>query len=271
MSIEDIIKRTGNSPITIERLVSDLRALGVEPGMALLVHSSLSKIGFVCGGAQAVVMALQEVIGDEGTLMMPSMSGDWSDPKPWEAPSVPESWWPVIREHWPAWDPALSQTREMGAIVDTFLKQHDVIRSQHPASSFAARGPNAQQLTCQHNLPDSMGDTSPLGILNKLDGHVLLLGVGYANNSSLHLAEYRSTYASKTTRTQGAAMLVDGKRIWVKYEQFALTDKDFVQVGEALESQTDHTTVGRIGLAESRLMRQRPLVDFATDWMNKNR
>ena len=204
-------------------------------------------------------------------LMMPTMSGDWGDPEPWKAPPVPESWWPIIREHWPAWDRALSQTREMGAIAETFRQQSGVFRSGHPASSFAARGPNAQRLTRQHDLAGNMGDTSPLGRLNELDGHVLLLGVGHANNSSLHLAEYRASYTGKRNEMQGAAIVIDGKRKWVEYETLALKDDDFAQIGLAFEEQTDDAAVGRVGLAESRLMRQRPLVEFATKWMNDNR
>lgn len=271
MSIEDIIARTGDTPITVERLVRDLRNLGVEPGMTLLAHSSLSRIGFVCGNAQAVVLALQEVLGADGTLMMPTMSSEWSDPAPWEAPAVPESWWPVIREHWPAWDPALSPTREMGVIADCFRQQSDVVRSHHPVCSFSAHGPNALNLTEDHELSEDMGERSPLGRLNELDGHVLLLGVNHANNSSLHLAEYRAIYKNKHDLKQGTPLFINGKRQWVKYETLDLDYEDFGKIGQAFEDQTDHTTTGHIGLAESRLMRQRPLVNFATKWMNENR
>ncbi len=271
MPIEDIIARTGDSPITVERLVRDLRALGVRPGMTLLAHSSLSKIGFVCGGAMAVVLALEEVLGDQGTLMMPAMSGEWSDPRHWRAPPVPEAWWPIIQEHWPAWDPDLAQTRKMGAIVESFLRQPDVIRSHHPECSFAARGPNAAYLTENHDLTERVGESTPIGRLNELDGRVLLLGIGHANNTSIHLAESRNPNQNRPSYPQGAAMRVDGVRRWVTYEALVLKDDDFDTIGEAFESQTDHAVVGPIGLAESRLMRQQPLVDFAIKWMNDNR
>lgn len=271
MSIEDIIARTGDTPITVERLVNDLRALGVKPGMTLLVHSSLSRIGYVCGGAMAVVLALQEVLGDEGTLMMPSMSGEWSDPTRWDSPAVPEAWCDVIREHWPAWNPDMATTYHMGAIADAFRRQHDAVRSHHPECSFAARGPNARFLTDSHTLNHNVGEASPIGRLNELDGQVLLLGTGHTNNSSIHLAEFRADYPGRKKTTQSAAMLVDGERRWVMYETLELNDKDFDQIGRSFEQQTDHTTVGHIGLAESRLMRQRPLIDFAVKWMNENR
>ena len=39
-------------------IASDLQHLGVRGGQLLMVHSSLSSIGYVLGGAQAVVRAL---------------------------------------------------------------------------------------------------------------------------------------------------------------------------------------------------------------------
>ncbi|SFO24462.1 Aminoglycoside 3-N-acetyltransferase [Pseudobutyrivibrio sp. JW11] len=39
-----------------------------------MVHTALSKMGYVCGGAQAVIEALIEVVGEDGTIMMPAQS-----------------------------------------------------------------------------------------------------------------------------------------------------------------------------------------------------
>ena len=58
----DIVAKT-SAPVTVESLRRNLLALGVELGMVLLVHSSLSALGRVCGGPVAVVIALQEVLG----------------------------------------------------------------------------------------------------------------------------------------------------------------------------------------------------------------
>ena len=35
-----------------------LKQVGVKPGQNIMVHTSLSKLGFVCGGAQMVIEAL---------------------------------------------------------------------------------------------------------------------------------------------------------------------------------------------------------------------
>ncbi len=142
MSEDKIVKKT-KMPATIESLQTDLRALGVRPGMVVLVHSSLSAMGWVCGGAVAVVTALQKVLGSTGTLVMPAHSSGLSEPSKWESPPVPESWWPVIRENMPAYDPVLTPTRAMGVIAETFRKQRGVLRSSHPLDSFCACGPQA--------------------------------------------------------------------------------------------------------------------------------
>jgi hypothetical protein len=64
-------------------IASDLQHLGVRGGQLLMVHSSLSSIGYVLGGAQAVVRALIDVLGPDGTLTMPAFSPEVSDPAAW--------------------------------------------------------------------------------------------------------------------------------------------------------------------------------------------
>src|SRR5438552_1126834 len=61
------------------RIVADLRNLGLREGELLMVHSSLSALGHVVGGAGTVLDALREVIGEQGTLMLPAHSWEWAD------------------------------------------------------------------------------------------------------------------------------------------------------------------------------------------------
>src|SRR2546423_10154420 len=118
MSEEAVIARTP-VPGTIASLASDLGLLGVESGMTLLVHSSLSALGWVCGGPVAVVRALIDVLTPAGTLVMPAHSDNLSDPARWQNPAVPPEWVPVIRATMPAFEPRLTPTYFMGSIVET--------------------------------------------------------------------------------------------------------------------------------------------------------
>ena len=92
----DAIRSSTNGPVTETILIYDLKHIGVSPGMVLLVHSSLSSMGWVCGGAVSVIRALETVLGDQGTLIMPTHSGDLSNPEEWNNPPVNESWWQTI-------------------------------------------------------------------------------------------------------------------------------------------------------------------------------
>jgi len=91
MSEADVVARTP-SPRTRRSLAEDLVRLGVAPGDLLLLHSSLSSLGWVAGGAQAAVLALLDALGPRGTLVVPAQSGDNSDPSDWSRPPVPQDW-----------------------------------------------------------------------------------------------------------------------------------------------------------------------------------
>ena len=166
-----------------------LRDVGVKKGQSIMVHTSLSSLGYVCGGAQSVIEALMENVSDEGTIMMPTQSWKNLDPATGVYWQEPKEWWPVIRECIPAYDKRITPTNTMGAVPEMFRQWPGTLRSDHPARSVAAWGRYAQYLTENHDLSDIFGDNSPIGRLYELDGYVLLVGVGYDKNTSLHLAD----------------------------------------------------------------------------------
>lgn len=257
--------------VTREIIEAGLLDLGVKPGMSLIVHSSLSSLGWVCGGAVAVILALENVLTIEGSLVMPAQSSDFSEPARWQNPPVPEEWWETIRETMPAFDKDLTPTGRVGVIPETFRKQAGVIRSNHPAVSFVAWGKHASFIVDDHHPETGLGYGSPLEKLYELDGHVLLLGAGNDKNTSLHLAEYRANLDSKRYVTYGNPVYRNGKREWMTYEDLDYDDSDFAKIGEAFEAGDGNYSAGKIGSATVKLYRQRPLVDFATGWMEKFR
>lgn len=266
---KDIVSLT-TKPNTIISLKSDFKALGVKSGAIIIVHGSLSEIGWTVGGPVSVIKALMQVLTPEGTLVMPTFSGENTDPSHWENPPVPKSWWKIIRNEMPAFHPEITPTRGMGVIVETFRKWPKVIRSSHPVSSFAAWGKYSKFITKDHELTVDLGEDSPLARIYDLDGKVLLVGVSHANNTSLHLAEYRSVYSGKQYYPNGTAMLINNKRKWKVWEELNHNSDDFKQLGIDFESIINYVP-GKVGLTKSRLISQRNIIDFAVEWFKKNR
>ena len=247
-----------------------LKRAGLQKGDSVMVHASLGKIGYVCGGPQAVIEALIECVGEEGTVMMPTQSWKNLDPETGVHWDADEKDWDRIRENWPAFDKAITPTNTMGAVAEMFRSWPGAMRSDHPARSVAAWGRNAGYLTKGHDLSDIFGDTSPIGKLYALDGKVLLIGVGYDKNTSLHLADVRAAYPGKHTCVEHSAVTENGKRIWKAYETLSVDGEDFTDIGAAFEAAYPVHTA-KIGETELKIMKQRELVDFAVAWIEKNR
>jgi aminoglycoside 3-N-acetyltransferase len=257
------------APYTTASISSDLRTLGLRAGDTVLTHSAASTLGYVVGGTQAVVQALLEVLGPDGTLVVPTQTGDNSDPAGWRNPPVPESWWPVIREQMPGFDRSRTQSRWMGVIAEAVRTWPGAVRSDHPQVSFAAVGRRAAEVTGVHQLDDALGERSPLGAIYRLDGKVLLLGVGHDSNTSLHLAEWRQQ-APPRGETGASVRRPDGSSEWITWTDVLESSDDFEQVGAAFETAAGLSaglSAGQVGGAAARLMSQRALVDFATAWM----
>lgn len=272
MSEADAVARSGEGPVTVESLVEDLRAIGVAPGSTLLVHTSLKNVGWVCGGPVALILALEQVVRPFGVLVMPTHSGDLSDPSGWENPPVPESWWDEVRRTMPAYDPDLTPTRGMGAVPETFRKQTDVIRSLHPQLSFAAWGDECLSVVVDHGLEFGLGEDSPLARIYDRDGWVLLIGVDHESNTSLHLAEIRAEFPEKPIIPCSAPVSVDGHRRWRSYRELDYDSSDFEALGRDFDKHyKSEVSIGRIGYAKAKLFRQQTCVDYAVQWFHRKR
>ncbi len=251
--------------VTIPTIVDGLTKLGVHEGSTFMVHCSMSSLGHVQGGAQAIIEALVSTIGASGTVVMPTLTDGRFDPSEWGNPPVPQELWNRIRFETPPYHPQKTPTdNTMSAVYELFRTWPDVVRTDHPHSSIAAWGLHRDRVVSTHRLEERFGNSSPLGVLYELDAQVLFLGTTYSTNTCFHLAEYRrpNPPIREFLIVQGS----DGNRTLTTYEDVDTDSSIFETIGADFEAARP-VKVGTIGSATCRLFSFRVAVDFAVDWL----
>ena len=152
--------------VTSETVSCCLREVRLPRGASVLLHSSMSSVGTVEGGPDAVIDGILDVIGAEGTLMVPTFN-----------------YW--VNE---LFDPALTPGLT-GTIPETLRRRNSAVRSLHPTHSVAAIGARAVEFTKEHENRGALRIGSPVDNLAKAGGYVVLLGVRHESNSTIHIGE----------------------------------------------------------------------------------
>lgn len=154
-----------------EGLKADLIALGLTSGMTVFVHSSLKGLATPNLSPQDVVSTLCELVGKDGTLLMPAFT-----------------YKNVTRQN-PFYSCKATPSC-VGIIPEIFRLLPLVQRSLNPVHSVCAIGKNTQELLCEHLLDDiSIGVHSPIMKLPRFNGKILMLGCGLAPNTFMHGVE----------------------------------------------------------------------------------
>ncbi len=162
-------------------VISALERLGLHPSCRLMVHASLSALGVIDGGPDAVVAALRQVAGPDGAVVIPSF-GDG-----------------IRSDHYALTDCQHQCTQDLcpsrergytGIIGETLREQPDALRSCHPTHSWVGLGKDAEFILSGHRHSlTPCGKDSPFFRLMERDGSILLLGVGIASLTNIHAVE----------------------------------------------------------------------------------
>lgn len=154
-------------------IVDGLKRLGLAPGMAVEVHSSLSRLGFVEGGAPSVIKALMEVVGEQGAIVMPA------DPISPLLPLTEEDKARGIYAKVRILDENADEKSGMGVIADTFRTSPNTCLGKG-IHRVCAWGRDAERYSQER-----------YEYLVSVDGWALLIGVDIHRCSSMHIAEER--------------------------------------------------------------------------------
>lgn len=236
--------------ITRSTLVHDLQALGLGKGAVLMVHSSLRKVGPIKGGADALLGALLDVLGPDGTLLM--VLGADAD-EPFDALTTPVD------------------TEDMGVLAEVFRQREGTQVNDHAAARYGAYGPQALRILEPIPLHDYHGPGSVLQRFTDMGGMVLRLGANTDTVTVTHWAEYlakvpnkrrvRLRYVRADIGEQWIESLDDTEGIaeWSGGDYFAQILMDYLAAGLA--------QVGPVGNCSAELFLARSFVGFAVEWM----
>jgi aminoglycoside 3-N-acetyltransferase len=166
----------GSQRASRESIAADLVRLGIERGDVVFFHSSLKSLGWVEGGANAVIDAFLDAVGPEGLIVVPTLTATFA----------PGCIYPDLVVH--AFDPKETPSR-VGLITDTLWRRPNAFRSAHPTHSIAAIGRRAEELVRGHDTTSTFGKHSPYRRYVDWGAKILFLGVSLRCNTTLHAVE----------------------------------------------------------------------------------
>ena len=240
-------------PLQVKRsdVVRGLVELGIRRGSLVMVHSSLSAIGRVDGGPDAVVDAFLDVIGPDGTLVVPTFT------YPADCPAARDPDW--------IFDPAETPSG-MGAISDAVRRRPQARRSIHLWHSVAAIGPLADRITSAGG-PSAWDSQSPMAWTFRNGGWLLLLGVSYQSLTAIHIWEvafevdYRHDYdVERRMRGSDGRVIPLVSRVHDRVEGHL--GSDFNRFGRRLED-AGLVQIGHVGNAVARFFSSRDAYEMA--------
>lgn len=171
-----------NVRVTRADIATAARETGLQEGDTLLFHSSLSSMGTVVGGPDAVIDGFLDALGPTGTLAVPTLCN-----------------WPPGEQElvFDRWDPATSPSY-VGMITEHFRQRPDAVRSDNPTHSVAAIGAGAAELTADHGVSGqrlcpfgngAFARSSPWQKLVDRNGWYGFIGVDFRIGTLVHFVE----------------------------------------------------------------------------------
>ncbi len=168
-------KQSGNS-LTTAAILADIEQIGIRTGDTVLVHSALSRIGYLEEGPKTMVDALLKAVGPEGHVLMPT--------------SPNHVYQLNYIQNTPNFDVRNSPSKT-GKITEYFRTLPQAKRSIHPTEPVSVIGPNADYFIAGHfKALTPYTKESPFYKVGAAKGKILYIGVTLdMAGTSLHTLE----------------------------------------------------------------------------------
>jgi len=252
-------------------LRQDIEAHGIAPGDIVMTHAAVSKVGPLLNGPDALIWALRDAVGAEGTVMS---YADWDaryDELLDDEGRVPEVW----RAHIPPFDPQTSRAiRDNGVLPEFMRTTPGALRSGSPGPSMVAIGARAAAMTADHPIDYGYGEGSPLARLVAAGGKVMMIGAPFDTMTLLHHAEHLADIPGKRVRRYEVPFAVEGGVTWRMVEEFDTGDPVVAGLAEDYFAEIVHAFVatgqgleGKIGAAPTLVVPAAEIVSFAVNWL----
>jgi aminoglycoside 3-N-acetyltransferase len=267
------------APLTGPELLAGLQRIGVASGGIVMVHASLSRLGWVVGGSEAVVRSLLAAVGPSGTICA---QVSWQE-TPLDLLGHPAS---HRRAYAAAPLPFVPEVAEAarfeGRLAERVRTWPGARRSANADTGVAAVGAQADWLVEPHGPDDGFGRGTPYARLVQAGGQVLLLGAPLETISLLHHAEAiarvrekrRVRYRLPVAGAGGVVQWRDCEDLDVRngpvpYERVVRDGEPPLAVIARAALAAGVGERGRIGAAPCHLFSAAPLVRFARRWLEE--
>lgn len=240
-----------------EDIIKRIKEQGIKIGDVMLVHSSLKSFGYVDGGADTVINALLESVGEEGTVIVPTITAKSTD-----SPENP----PIFDvDNTPCWT---------GRIPETFRKRLGAKRSLHPTHSAAAIGLLRDMIIEGHQDSKSPCDKNSPYYKNAIKGgYIMLIGVDQNSNTSIHSCEEIAgvPYHLQEKFTETYINGYNGEKILVRnrLHNWNKPPTDFNKI-EPLLLEKGIMRIFKVGNSTIRLIKASQMFDLLIDILTQN-
>ena len=216
-----VIRRTDLSPAM---LAAALLQAGVGVGDVLLLHSSLSRCGYIAGGAKGLIEGVMTAVGGTGTALFPTFTHSCIC----LGTELNKSW------NYRPYDPDDPRQVWTGTVPRMLLEEFpDTIRSRHATHSWAGLGPKAAECTAAHGPSDPPGaESSPMAKALAYGGKVAYVGTGLSPSVFLHYLEtvcgspFLQSAVCRVKDPDGSPRTVLIDRYWTGHRDFYRPDAE---------------------------------------------